>query len=142
MKTFRLSTIFFLSFFMLTLVSCDKDDDKDKEPTKTALLTAKPWQGNRILVDGEDLTSLFDMDDTNITFNKNGTYLFELDGETDNGTWELTSNEQKLLMDKDTDGEATVDILKLSNTILNIKWSEEDPDTGEEYSIELRLLNE
>lgn len=141
MNKLKFLSFIFATLFLITLVSCDKDD-KDSEPSKKALLTAKTWQGNRLLIEGEDITSFVDMDKTFITFNTNGTYLISLDGSKDNGTWELTSSEQKLLMDKGTDFETNVDILKLTSTSLNIKWNEEDPDSGESYAVELRLINE
>ncbi|MCJ8166668.1 hypothetical protein MKJ04_17615 [Pontibacter sp. E15-1] len=82
------------------------------------------------------------MDETFFTFNKNGSYLFSFDGDTDNGTWEFASDEQKLVMDKGTDDEHTVDILKLTATSLNIEWQEEDLDTGEKYKVEMRLVHD
>lgn len=140
MNRFKLLAFLFAALIVTTLSSCGKDDDA--APSRKALLTAKQWQGNRILIDNQDFTSFFNMDNTAMTFNTNGTYLIKLDGDTDNGTWEFTSNEQKLLMDKGTSHETNVDILKLTNEALNIKWVERDSDSGESYTVELQLVRD
>ncbi|MCC9168386.1 DUF5004 domain-containing protein [Pontibacter harenae] len=143
MNRLRHFTLLLAFLIMLTAVSCSKENEKedDVEPNKYELLTANTWQGNRIFIEGQDWSSLFDMDDTNMTFNKNGTYVYLLGGETNEGTWELTADDQKLLMNKNTEEEFSVDILTLTNSNLNITWEEEDEDTGGSYTIELRLLN-
>ena len=138
MNKIKLLTFLFATLIISTLSSCDKDDDK--EPSRTALLTDPTWQGNRAFIDGQDITSLIDIDNTSFKFKTNGTYDVVLSGTAENGTWEFTNNEQKLLLDKGTDGELPVDILRLTDSNLDIKWTEEDEDTGEMYTVELRFI--
>ncbi|NDK55944.1 hypothetical protein [Pontibacter fetidus] len=121
---------------MTALTSCSKDDDA--APSSQALLTAKEWQGNKYLIDGQDMSSFLDIDQMYWKFNTNGTYTMRADGDSENGTWELTSNNQKLLLD----GEFTLDIVKLTNTALNVKYEDEDIESGESYTVEIRFIRD
>ncbi|MBC5992376.1 hypothetical protein [Pontibacter cellulosilyticus] len=138
MNKIKLLTFLFATLIITTLTSCDKDDDK--EPSRTALLTDPTWQGNRAFIDGQDVTSFIDIDNTSFKFKTNGTYDIVLTGTSENGTWEFTNNEQKLLLDKGTDSELPVDILRLTDANLDLKWTQEDEDTGEMYTVELRFI--
>lgn len=140
MNKLRLLPLVFSFLCLITLSSCGKDDDAD--PSRKAILSAGVWQGNKFYVDGDDWTSFVDIDNTSMEFKSDGTYIFEISGDSETGTWELTSNDQKILMDKNTSGEATADILKLTNTALNISFTEEDPDTGEDSVLEIRFIRD
>lgn len=139
MNKFRLLPFLFAVLFLSVFTGCDKDDDK--EPTRTALLTSQVWQGNRAFVDDQDVTSFIDMDNTTMLFKTDGTYNIVISGTPNTGTWEFTSNEQKLLLDKGTNEEFTIDILKLTATNLDVEWTEDDPDTGETHTIEIRMIH-
>lgn len=139
MNKIKLLTFLFATLIISTLTSCDKDDE-DKEPSRTALLTDPTWQGNRAFIDGQDVTSFIDIDNTSFKFKTDGKYDVVLSGTPENGTWEFTNNEQKLLLDKGTNSELIVDILKLTDSNLDLKWTEEDEDTGETYTVELRFI--
>jgi hypothetical protein len=120
MKNIRLITLLFLSLFAITLAGCDNDDE-DKDPSKTDLLTAGLWTGNSVYVQGQDITQLlrdsskFEIKDLSTRFDKNGEYRETL-GRTLVGTWEFANNEQSILFDKGTANEYTVKITKLSAT--------------------------
>jgi hypothetical protein len=136
MNRLRLLSFLFVALVMSTLTSCSKDDDA--APSPQALLTAKEWQGNKYLIDGQDMSSFLDIDQMYWKFNSNGTYTMRVDGDSETGTWELTSNNQKLLLDD----EYTLDVVKLTNTALNVTYEEEDTESGESYTVEIRFLHD
>lgn len=136
MNKLRLFTFLFAALLIGSLTSCGKDDDT--QPTPQALLTAKVWQGNKIYIDDVDYSSFLDMDNTTWKFNSNGTYTLEIDGDSETGTWELTTNNSKLLLDD----EFEMEILKLTNTSLNVEWTEEDEESGETYTVEMRFIRD
>ncbi|WP_439882220.1 hypothetical protein ACSX1A_03455 [Pontibacter sp. MBLB2868] len=127
---------FLLVLFTIALVGCDKDEDK--EPTKTDLLTSVTWKGNRVFVDGQDATSFVDVDNTSIKFDKNGEYTFVFDGDQIQGNWEFSSDEQKIILDKGSQDETTVDLLLLTASNLNLKFNLED--TSGTFTVEVRFI--
>ncbi|MEJ8755787.1 hypothetical protein WG947_02160 [Pontibacter sp. H259] len=141
MNRLRLLSILFVALVMSALTSCSKDDD-DSNPSSQALLTAKEWQGNKYLIDGDDMSSFIDIDQMYWKFNTNGTYTMRVDGDSETGTWELTSNNQKLLLDKNSADEVTLNVLKLTNTGLNVMYEDEDFETGESYTVEIRFIHD
>ena len=93
----------------LLLASCDDDED-NPEPTKTDLLVAHEWQGDRVLVAGSDVSSLpeiknmlLDIKSTRLTLRRDGTYtaVYEQAGSTQTtvGTWEFKENETIIYFD-------------------------------------------
>jgi hypothetical protein len=141
MKNLRLLSFLFVALVMGALTSCSKDDD-DATPSAQALLTAKQWQGNKYLIDGDDMSSFIDIDEMFWKFDSDGSYVVEVDGDSESGKWEFASNNQQLVLDKGTADEFTLDILKLTNTSLNLEFEEEDLDTGETYTVEIRFLHD
>ncbi|MFD2245294.1 hypothetical protein [Pontibacter ruber] len=120
MKNLRLITLLFLSFFVVTLASCD-DDDEDKDPSRTDLLTAGLWTGNSVYYQGQDVSQFlrdsaqFEIKDLTTRFDKNGEYRETL-GRTIVGTWEFANNEQDIIFDKGTNNELTVNVTRLTAT--------------------------
>lgn len=93
----------------LTLVSCDKDED-DPEPTKTDLIVAHEWLGDRVLVNGFDVSDrpeikdmLLDIKSTTLSLRRDGTYTAVYDQagstQTTTGTWEFKENETIIYFD-------------------------------------------
>lgn len=120
MKIKQLLSFLFCMVLLVSMTSCDKDDE-DKEPSKNDLLTAGLWTGNSVYVQGQDITQLlrdsadFDVRQLSTRFDKNGEYR-ETYGRTIVGTWEFTNNEQRILFDKGTSQAYTVEITKLNAT--------------------------
>lgn len=127
-----------LGIFALSLVAVSCKKDEDDSPSKTQLLTngsSKTWKINKALIDGQDVTSIFDdctLDD-NFIFRSDFTYE-ENEGETkcdsadaqigDTGVWAFAENETKLI--SISDGEAdTVNIVALSESSFNISMVED-----------------
>lgn len=136
MNKFKIFTLLFALLTLSVLTGCSKDDEN--EPSRTALLTASTWQGSKIMVDGTDYTSFFDMTETSMVFKTDGTYQMTLEGDVETGTWEFTANEQKLLVDKGSDDETTLDILTLSGSELKLKWIQENSQ-GDDSTIEMHF---
>ncbi len=128
MKKLQFLSYLFAALFMVTMVSCDDDDDDNVDPTasNTELLTAGVWTGNKVFFNGNDVTELakdqIDVSTTTVKFETNGTYTGTIPGRTEaSGTWEFTNDESQVIMDSGTDNELTVDINMLSATEL---WAE------------------
>ena len=141
MNKLRLLSFLFATLFVVTFSSCGDDED-DVKPSASAMLTAGIWQANEVFVDGIDFSQNVDLENTNIIFNSDGTYVFELNGDTQNGTWELTSNDQKILLDEGRSDEITADILQLTNSNLDIELTETDPDTGDDTTFEFHFIRD
>ena len=83
-----------------------------------------------------------------IEFKSDNTYESTFEGDTDTGTWELSSDGKQLTLDKGTADELTLDIISLSNNMLKIGFSEEEVDdldsdgTNETISINIELTLE
>ncbi|GGG02457.1 hypothetical protein [Pontibacter amylolyticus] len=107
MKLYILRYLLLFLVLPLALVSCDKDDP---EPTKTDLVVAHEWQGERVLVNGFDVSDrpeikdmLLDIKSTRLTLRRDGTYTAVYDqagtSQTTTGTWEFKENETIIYFD-------------------------------------------
>lgn len=140
MKKLQFLRLLFAALLMVTMVSCDNEDDDNATPNNQSLLTAGVWNGDKIYYQGidvtEDFAAIIDVKDTSIKFTKDGTYTITSDGSEEKGTWEFANNETQILMDKGTDDEMLVDVNKLTATEL---WVEGDfGNLGDE--IEIRFV--
>lgn len=63
-----------------------------------------------------------------ITFNSDKTYTANLGGQTDAGTWDLSSDNKQLTIDSNTDPVVVFDVETLTAGELVVKWTE----TGQE----------
>ncbi|MDX5419350.1 MAG: DUF4923 family protein [Hymenobacteraceae bacterium] len=79
----------------------------------------------------------FDISKNTISFNKAGTYIDTYDGATENGSWELTSDEQSIVLDKGTNHEISVRIVRLTDAEFFVDQPVELEDGGTAI-IELR----
>ena len=141
MKKLKFLSYLFAALLMVTTVSCDDDDD-DAAPDRQTLLTAQTWRGDKLFIQGEDVTEdfadLIDVQSSTIKFNTDGTYTAGSDGDTEDGTWEFTNNQQnEILMDEGTSDEITVDVNRLSATEL---WLEGDL-SGFGQDVEIRFVH-
>jgi hypothetical protein len=124
----RLLTLLILALSLSALTSCDKDDEKDIEPTRTDLLSTGTWTGVAVFANGQDVTQLFkdelqyDITKNTLKFEKAGTYVDTYERTTVSGSWEFANNEQAILFDKgDPDNEYTANISKLDGQQLHLK---------------------
>jgi len=107
--------------------SCSSDDEIAL--TKTQLLTQAPWKFSTISTGDVTADALFQLVFTGftITFNTDGTTSVSFPSEPSvNGTWEFTTNETKILLDKGTMDEQTFDIQSLTAATLVFTFA--DPD--------------
>ncbi|RDV11991.1 hypothetical protein DXT99_22945 [Pontibacter diazotrophicus] len=123
MRNLKLYTLLIASFFMLTLVSCDKDTEDDVSPyvsPNVTLLTAGEWTGRSVFQNGEDQTTVFeesnqfDLSNYTAVFKRDGTYAERYENNTiADGVWEFENNERGIVLNKGTDDEYNVVISKL-----------------------------
>ncbi|MBD1395821.1 lipocalin family protein [Pontibacter sp. JH31] len=108
MNILKISFLLLMAVFSLTLSACEKD--KDTEPTKTDLIVAHEWKGDRVTVNGFDVSDrpeiksmLLDIKSTTLTLRRDGTYtaVYTQNGVPQNttGTWTFKENETILYFD-------------------------------------------
>ncbi|OKL41721.1 hypothetical protein [Pontibacter flavimaris] len=142
MNKLNLFTLFFASLFMLTLVSCDKDDDKDL--SKTELLTGGEWTGDQIWMLGNNMTETLKnygvtASQIQLDFKKDGSYTIKSEGEVmQDGAWEFSTGEKEITTDKGTSDENKYEINKLTSSELHLEGLFPIGD-GSEMSMEIRL---
>ena len=101
---------FLLLILAATALFTSCKDDEDPEPTKTDLVVAHEWKGNRILVNGLDVSNrpeiknmLLDIKSTTLTLRRDGTYTatYEQNGtpQTTTGNWSFKENETIIYFD-------------------------------------------
>lgn len=127
MKSYQF--LFALVITLSLLAGCKKDDDKEAEPTKTALLTAKPWKLDKIIAFSQDVTNLLgaevlgELGNSNVQFKSDGTY--ESTNRTTNaktsGKWEFNTEQTKVILNKGTARELTLDVIQLSANNLDLQ---------------------
>ncbi len=110
--------------------SCSDDDGVAL--TKTQLLTSSPWKFSTVSTGDATVDALFQLLFTGftITFNTDGTTVVTFPSEpNEDGTWEFTAEETKLLLDKGTIDEQTSDIVTLTAATLVITISDPSINT-------------
>jgi hypothetical protein len=132
------------TMLMFSLVSCDKDDDK--EPSNRDLLTAQTWRGDKLYINGREATNepfimenYLDIKKTKLKFEKDraytATYTVGDETGTESGTWDFKNNEQQIdfafLSDK-------TDIKRLTRDNLDISATFEE--NGNKVTIEMRFV--
>lgn len=122
LSIFRL--LFFLVVLPLGLLSCKKDTP---EPTNTDLIVAHEWQGDRVLVNGIDVSNrpeiidmLLDIKSTRLTLRRDGTYtaVYNQAGttQTSSGNWTFKEDETIIYFDLLGD----LQILRLTTTNMDL----------------------
>lgn len=108
MNVYKLPILLLMLAVTVLFSACDKDEDA--EPTKTDLLVADEWKGERILVNGIDVSSrpeiksmLLDIKSTTLTLRRDGTYtaVYDQNGtnQTTTGAWSFKADETILFID-------------------------------------------
>ncbi|NEM97373.1 lipocalin family protein [Pontibacter burrus] len=154
MKKLQLLSYLFAALFMVTMVSCNDDDDNDNvTPDREGLLVGKTWRGDKIFVNGVDLTATkpggVDVTTINIVFKADGTFTGTLvdddnSNDTDSGRWTLSSDGTKLTLTDDDDNSSDDDddiILTVNRLTATELWLEGD-FSGTGQAIEFRFVKE
>jgi hypothetical protein len=123
---FGMTGIFILLFFG---VACKKEDDSMNPAQRTEQLS-QLWQMNSVLVNGQPYSGT-EYNNWQFDFRKDGTYTFSNGSTSEPGTWELNSNNNKLLLDKGTSSEVLFTILQLDRDNLEVESSQTSTKTGE-----------
>ncbi|MBN2166619.1 MAG: hypothetical protein JW717_10110 [Marinilabiliaceae bacterium] len=156
-KSIQISKLFLIVGLIATMfISCDKDDDDSVgsiigkwNVTSTTIESVEinnvdvmdylidSMGLNQIAADLLYTTMANSMKMTgSVAMMENGTYTSNFDGEVDNGTWEMNSAGNLLILDKGTDDEMEMDIISLTSgqLILSInQYDEEDIDEDGDY---------
>ena len=130
---------------LLFLSGCGKDADDIKPSIKN--LTSSKWIMQEMTSDDLDDFSLIIFaafyDGYELTYHADGSYAMLLpafgeDGAGE-GTWELSSNDQLLIHDKDTEDENRYTVETISSTELVISFDSENEESGEVYNIAMHF---
>ncbi|MCJ8166633.1 hypothetical protein MKJ04_17440 [Pontibacter sp. E15-1] len=150
MKLISIKPLLIALCLLVTLASCDKEKDEEVEPSRTELLTANNWKGDRILVAGTDAANYPNAGDfvpdpksLSITFKTDGTYAasYVQNGQTipASGNWEFSSDEQSItgnLFGISSDAK----IETLTDTNLTLSTTVDVPDFPLPVPVEIRLV--
>ncbi len=130
MKTFR---PFLITLLLLALVTACKKKESAPEPDRTALLTAKPWKIDKVLVNGSPVTPatiqsvlgstalLGQLTTSDVVFKTDGTFTAtnRTSAQKTEGTWSFKENSTKLRLDAAAQG-YDFTVKSLSDKNLNI----------------------
>lgn len=144
-KLMKNKSLIFVIMLFFTLSACDKNNDGGGnandivgEWTITSSdmsITINGIDFIQYLMDEMGLTQteaqgfedmyITDMTGT-VEIKSDGTYTSNMDGEIDNGTWDLNTSKTKLTFDKGTVDEMTMDVNTLTSSKLVISFDETD----------------
>lgn len=118
--------ILILTIF-LAVIACKEDEVSAPEPTPSEMI-ARTWKVQSVLIDGQaDNTTEYSS--FRFIFNPDQTYRFIMPNERQ-GNWELVSNATSLTLDKGTDQEQRINVFKLSETALDLEFTQQDEKMG------------
>lgn len=163
-KIFKIKNLILMGLVVFILSACEKDKDSDTNAnniigiwTITSSTFDATINGESIVqylmealgldqTQAEAMASLFISPFTGtIDIKSDGTYTSVIEGETESGTWELSSDNKKLTLDAGTPDESVMDVVVLTSSNLEVSYSEtsmEDMDedgTPETMIIEIDL---
>ncbi len=146
MNKLRFLSFLFAAFFLITLSSCDKDDDEEVAPNKSALLTAHAWQGNTVYLNGikapDDAIRLeIKTIKLNFTNDRTFTATYRDSGvpQTVEGLWDLQDNTMKMNFPflNDPGEYSEVTRLTANNFDVSVVYTTQN---GAKQAIELRFV--
>lgn len=163
--------LFGVLFSFVTFIGCNSDDENPDDPITNNLIGLWTISDAQIeaTIGGQSLiayiadflgiseveaavfAALFDaaLDDNfsgTIEFKANNTYITNIGGETDDGTWSLNSAGDKITLDAGTADEQITDIISLTATTLQVGFDQteyEDIDDNEmtpDVAIDMRVV--
>ncbi|MFD2245293.1 hypothetical protein [Pontibacter ruber] len=144
MNTHRLRYLFAFFFSLILLTSC-KDDKDEPTLTKTDILSAQEWHGDRVLLNGLDVSQrseiidmFLDIKSLRLQLKKDGSftanYIQGGKAQTTTGKWSLSNDEAKI----NFEGIGELDIKTLSSDSFEMTASVEQ--SGRTYQGEVRLV--
>ncbi len=144
MNKLKLLFFVFAALAFTSLSSCKKEDDA--EPSKRDLLTAQTWRGDKLYMNGREITNdpyileySIDIKSVKLTFTKDRTYTatYTIGGEkeSESGTWDFLNNEQQI--DFPFMGEKA-DIKRLTKDNFDISSTFEED--GQKFTLEMRFI--
>ena len=120
----------------MLLASCKKSDVIPA--TRTELIT-KAWRVNQVVINGKaDQSASYSS--YQITFNADGTYTYMANGTTERGTWEFSSTEQQVILNKGAANEKVLTIVNLSSNNLEYSYVTSNYKTGS-MEVLFKLVN-
>jgi hypothetical protein len=134
MKRITSNLLLLLAAVLVMAASCKKDDPKpgpDEPETTRQDQISKTWKVSAILINNAPAAGV-DFSSYSFEFKKSGSYDIEAGTLSGTGKWELNSNEEKLILDKGTDTQKTADILSLTDSKLELEFTEASGKTGEQ----------
>jgi len=118
----------FLFTIFLIIISCKEKGESPSPGATPAEMLTRTWKVNAVTINGQaDNTT--DYSNYRFAFNTNQTYNFTMP-DTQQGTWELIANATALTLDKGTAEEQRVEVPKLSETALELEFTEQSDKTG------------
>jgi len=119
--------IFIFTIFLI-IISCKEKGESPSPEATPAEMLARTWKVNAVTINGQpDNTTNYS--NYRFTFNTNQTYSFTM-RDNQQGTWELIANATALTLDKGTADEQRVEVPKLSETDLELEFTEQSDKTG------------
>jgi len=116
------------ALLLLLLIACQEEDNAPDTQTDASELIARTWRVQAVTMDDvEENAAAYSS--YRFTFSQDQTYRFLMPDELI-GTWELSSNNNLLVLDRGTDREQTVRVLSLSAEALSLEFSVEDEKIG------------
>lgn len=116
------------ALILLLLIACQEEENAPDTQTDASELIARTWRVQAVTMDDvEENAAAYSS--YRFTFSQDQTYRFLMPDEL-TGTWELTSNNNLLILDRGADQEQTVRVLSLSAEALSLEFSVEDEKIG------------
>lgn len=148
----------------VTFNSCENKDAEDNHSGNIVGTWTLVSTSADVMINGESMLDFF-MEELNLTkaqaealaelylsdldaegtieFKEDGTYVAKIDGDTDEGVYEMSSDNKKMVVDKGTEYETEFNVRTLTSSALVIEFSESDSDDvdldGNEDQIEMLI---
>jgi hypothetical protein len=127
-KLFKIPCLIMTLIILAVSSGCEKDNQ-----TTTELLTAHIWRFDKVTTtsadeDIQNAVALVNalMTGATLVINADGTYTLTILNQDDDGTWQLSADEEKLIMDNTDE----MTIVKLTENELIMSGTEVDEDLG------------
>jgi hypothetical protein len=142
-------SIVVLLFILIFAAGCKKDDDKEKELTKTAILTAKPWKLDKFLIFGQPVTdpeileAVGSLANSDVQFKADGTYTAtnRSTGAKTNGNWEFNADQTKLTIKGGaTSEDITFNIVTLTDKNLDLSTQQTVDGFPFPVTVDIKLI--
>ncbi|WP_347159342.1 hypothetical protein [Pontibacter chitinilyticus] len=148
MNKFRLLSYLFAALFLVTLFSCNNNDDNSVAPDKNQLLTAHPWKGDALYLNGykvDNNSTALDISSFKVTFKDDRTYsaTYDYNGSTqsEQGLWDLKENNTKMNFPFLNEPGELSDVTRLTENNFDVSTIF-TLDDGTKQAVELRFVKQ